>query len=322
MRQVFFSALLTTLMAVNAPAFANEDAAEPAADVQELNTTGPEVTQTDRAYGAYQRGMYLTAFALALPEAEAGNAAAQTLIAELYEAGLGIAKDTKKAAIWYEIAAKSGNREAQFAYSVKLLEGKDIEPNRQEGLKMLKAAADAGHPIALFNYATHLVDQRPTSATYRKVLPFYERAAEFHLADAYYALAKIYGEGLATGIEDRETSRKWLERAARAGVDTAQVELGIELLSQDPSPGDLVRAHGWFRIAANSGNVIARNRLAHSLFMGVGTKPSKVEGAMWHILASRGGRRDFDLDQLLQTMTQEERQTALEWANRWPSLPN
>ncbi len=38
----------------------------------------------DYAFGAYQRGYFLTALELALPRAEKGDAAAQTLIAELY----------------------------------------------------------------------------------------------------------------------------------------------------------------------------------------------------------------------------------------------
>ncbi len=38
---------------------------------------------TDEPYGAFQRGLYKTAYNLALPRAEAGDAAAQTLIAEV-----------------------------------------------------------------------------------------------------------------------------------------------------------------------------------------------------------------------------------------------
>jgi len=279
----------------------------------------PLVSAMDRAFGAYQRGMYLTAFELALPEAQNGNAAAQTLIAELYENGQGIARDIKQATTWYGIAAKSGNREAQFAYSVKLMEGKHVEKDVELGLSMMKAAADAEHPIALFNYANHLVDQRPTSATYRKVLPLYQKAAEFRLADAYYALAKIYEEGLANGINNPQEAKVWLEKAARSGIDTAQVELAIKLLGNEPSPEDQRQAFGWFQTAASSGNVIAQNRLAHMHFKGIGVAQSDVEGAKWHILASRAGRKDFDLDQLMRGIADEDRKEALTLANRWPS---
>ncbi len=110
--------------------------------------TKSQASKTDKkpdfAYGAFQRGEYLTAFQIALPLAEKGDAAAQTLIAELYEKGLGIAQDTKQAAVWYEIAAKSGNREAKFALSLKLLKGKDVPKDEKRGAELLKQAADAG----------------------------------------------------------------------------------------------------------------------------------------------------------------------------------
>ena len=314
--------LFLTSLALPAIAAEGDDGPTETPVQPEITDNTDQVSQTDRAYGAYQRGMYLTAFALALPEAENGDAAAQTLIAELYEAGLGVAKDKEEAASWYGIAARSGNREAQFAYSVKLMKGDGVETDREAGIEMMKVAAEAGHPTAMFNYANHLVEQRPTSATYRKVMPLYQKAAEYRLADAYYALAQIHLEGRATGIQDPEKGRKWLLRAAHSGIDTAQVELGISLLKDKPTPEDELRAQSWFRIAANSGNVIARNRLAHLLFTGVGTKQARIEGAMWHILASRAGRHDLDLDQAMETMPADDRNKAVEWANRWPARPS
>ena len=274
----------------------------------------------DFAYAAFQRGQYLTAFQIALPLAERGDAAAQTLIAELYEQGLGIAQDTKEAAKWYEIAAKSGNREAQFAYALKLLKGADIPQNKEEGVAMMKKAAEAGHPIAMFNHANQIIADRPTSAGYRLALPFYEKAAENRLADAYYALSVIYKEGLANGIQDPEKARSWLEKAARAGVDTAQIELGIALINGTDGPKDVKAGFRVLNSAALAGNVIAQNRVAHMYLNGIGVEPSKIEAAKWHILARRAGRFDITLDQFMELLDAETRQKALQLANRWPGV--
>lgn len=274
----------------------------------------------DFAYAAFQKGQYLTAFQIALPLAEKGDAAAQTLIAELYEQGLGIAQDAKEAAKWYEIAAKSGNREAQFSYALKLLKGQDIPQNKQEGIAMMKKAAEAGHPIAMFNHANQIIADRPTSAGYRLALPFYEKAAESRLADAYYALSVIYKEGLATGIQDPKKARSWLEKAARAGVDTAQIELGIALVNGTDGPKDLKAGFSVLNGAALSGNVIAQNRIAHMYLNGIGVEPSKIEAAKWHILARRAGRFDITLDRFMETLDADTRQKALEKANRWPGV--
>lgn len=272
----------------------------------------------DFAYAAFQRGEYLTAFRIALPLAEKGDAAAQTLIAELYEKGLGIAQDTKEAAKWYEIAAKSGNREAQFSYALKLIQGKDVAQDKAAGEAMMKQAAEAGHPIAMFNHANQIIANRPTSAGYRLALPFYEKAAENRLGDAYYALSVIYKQGLTTGIQDPEKARMWLEKAARAGVDTAQVELGIALINGTDGPKDPKLAFNVLNNAAVAGNVIAQNRIAHMYLRGIGIEPSEVEAAKWHILARRAGRFDLALDEFMERLDDDIRKKALSQANRWP----
>ncbi|MEO1142279.1 MAG: tetratricopeptide repeat protein [Pseudomonadota bacterium] len=278
-----------------------------------------KISGRDKAYGAYQRGMYLTAFNLALPRAQEGDAAAQTLIAELYEQGLGIKRDTGKAAEWYEIAANSGNREAKFALAVKLLAGKDLTPDKERGFDLMKQAAEAGHPLAMYNHANHIISRRPTGAGYRQALPFLEKAAEYRNGDAYYALSQIYREGLTDGIQRPDVAREWLIRAAKAGVDTAQIDLALDLVSGRDGPKDEKKAYDWFSLAAGRGNVIAQNRLAHMLARGLGVEADPLEAAKWHIIAQRAGRRDLELDLFFKSLEPDMRKKAIELANRWPT---
>lgn len=317
------------LVAFYLPAFANEGETKAGNEEINQNTLQKRLSgdvesglkpppQPDLAFGAFQRGEYLTAFNLALPRARAGDAAAQTLIAELYDKGLGIPQDQKEAANWYRIAAETGNREARFAYGLKLLEGKIVEKDIQRGQKMMEKAALDGHPVAMFNHANQIIADRPTSAGYRLALPFYEKAAENNVSDAYYALAVIYREGRATGFQEPEKARAWLERAARAGVDTAQVELAIDLLNGTDGKKNPDRAFNLMNNAAISGNVIAQNRLAHMYRLGIGAEPSNLEAAKWHILAKRAGRFDIELDTFVAALDEETRKKAIALANRWP----
>ena len=64
----------------------------------------------DYAYGAFQRGWFLTAFSLALDRAKVGDAPAQTLLGELLSRGLGVKQDLAAAADWYGLAGRSGDR--------------------------------------------------------------------------------------------------------------------------------------------------------------------------------------------------------------------
>src|SRR5690606_25456724 len=93
---------------------------------------------TDLAYGAYQRGYYLTALNVATPLALAGNAAAQTLIAEIYLRGLGVRLDIAKATEWYEKAAAQGVSEAVFQLAMILLDGGEQFGDRDRAWQLMR----------------------------------------------------------------------------------------------------------------------------------------------------------------------------------------
>jgi len=291
-----------------------------------ISGTSPEeenkiakVSKSDLAYGAFQRGYYLTAFEYALPLAKLGDPAAQTLIGELYEKGLGIKLDKKEATLWFKFAAQNGSREAQFSYALKLLEGKYVPQDKKAARELLKQAADAGHSVAQFNYAQIIVDERPTSRGFEIALGYYEKAAASGVADAYFAMAQIYARGIGAKGPDEIKARELLVKAARNGVDNAQIELAIWLANGRGGDKDMRGALAWFKIAANRGNVIAQNRLARMLALGLGTKVQPAEAAKWYVLARRRGHKDAMLDDFFTSLEPEIRKQALDAANRWPS---
>ena len=64
----------------------------------------------DLVYGAYQRGMYKTAFDLATTRAQFNrDPKAMTMLGELYANALGIKRDYAKAAEWYKRGADAGS---------------------------------------------------------------------------------------------------------------------------------------------------------------------------------------------------------------------
>src|SRR5688572_4221534 len=76
----------------------------------EDNTGGPSnptrfgEQAADEAYGVFQRGLYKTAYNLALPRAEKGDGPAQALVAEIVSRGLGVPANSAVAAKWFEKA--------------------------------------------------------------------------------------------------------------------------------------------------------------------------------------------------------------------------
>ena len=62
---------------------------------------------------AFMDGNYTTALSEWTPHSEQGNADAQNNLGEIYQTGLGAAKDYKTAVEWYKFAAAQGNTPAQ-----------------------------------------------------------------------------------------------------------------------------------------------------------------------------------------------------------------
>nr|MBA3449047.1 sel1 repeat family protein [Pseudaminobacter sp.] len=270
----------------------------------------------DPAYGAFQRGLYKTAYNLALERAENGDPAAQTLVAEILSRGLGMARNEADAAKWYARASEQGIPEAQFQYALMLLDGRFVEKDEQEAYALMQAAAEAGNRLAQFNFAQMLVDREAGDKGVAKAVSYYERAAKAGLADAQYAMAQVFANGVGGKAKDDVEARRWMLRAARQNYDTAQLDLGAWLIEGRGGPRDEKEGFGWLQRAAAGGNVAAQNRVAKLYMTGIGTEPDSIAAAAWYILARRAGLNDPVMEDFFDGLTEEELKKALERANR------
>ncbi len=270
----------------------------------------------DAAYGAFQRGLYMTALNLALPRAKAGDKAAQTLAAEILSRGLGTKKNEAEAAKWYQRAAEQGVPEAQFQYALLMLDGRFVTKDPQGAYALMQSAAEAGNHLAQFNFAQILIDSEPGPTGMAKAVSYYERAAEAGVADAQYAVSQILAGGAGGKPVDEVEARRWLVLAARQNFDTAQLDLGTWLVEGRGGPRDLKAGFGWIKRAADGGNVAAQNRLAKLYMGGIGTEPNAIDAAAWYFLARRAGLVDLEMNDFLAGLTDEQQKTALERANR------
>ncbi len=271
---------------------------------------------SDDAYGAFQRGLYKTAYDLALPRAEAGEGPAQALVAEILARGLGVALDSKAAAGWYQKAADNNVPEAQFQYALMLIDGKFVPKDEKTAFALMQEAADAGNTLAQFNYAQLLIRAEPGPVGLRKAQAYYKLAAERGLPDAQYAMSQISANGIGGLGRDDTEARRWLILAARQGFDTAELDLGTWLVDGRGGERDQKTGFGWLQRAAKRGNVAAMNRVAKLYMNGVGVDPDSVEAAAWYFLARRAGLNDFMMNDFLAGLTDEELKKALERANR------
>jgi TPR repeat protein len=272
----------------------------------------------DLVYGAYQRGMYKTAFDLAMNRAQYnGDPKAMTMLGELYANAMGVKRDYARAAEWYKKAADAGDREAMFALAMMRLAGRGgTTTNREEAVKLLASSAKLGNPKAAYNLALIYLEGQTLPQDVRRAAELLRVAADAGNPEAQYALATFYKEG--TGVEkDLEKAVRLLQAASLAGNVDAEVEYAIAMFNGSGTPKNQPAAVALLRKAARQNSPIAQNRLARVLAFGTGVQQDKVEALKWHWIAKSAGKGDPELDEYLANLPPADRAKAEEAGRKW-----
>lgn len=285
------------------------------------NPPAKTATAVDEAYGAFQRGHFLSAFDSAMREVNAtGDAEAMTLLGELYASGYGIPQDDNKAAEWYQRAVEKGNREAMFALAMFRLNGRAGPKDVDAAVNLLTHAAELGHVGAAYDLGLLYLEGKSVKPDPVLAFKNLKAAADVGSAEAQYVLAGLYRDGKGGIAPDRVECARLLGLAARAGIPDAQLEFAIALYNGDGVPKNEARAEGLLLKVARRGNPVAQNRLAHVLASGRGVPANPVEAAKWHIIARTHGEKDAALDSFLQKLPPEQRQAGEKSAEAWLKL--
>ena len=268
-----------------------------------------EVPGADPVYAAFQRGLWLRAFALAVPRAEQGDAAAMTMLGTLYETGIGVKIDQTKAAEWYRLAADRGDREAAAALGQMYVDGRGVKRDVDRARELFTTAAAKDQPVALFNLAMMKLEGYKTPRDPAGASDLLRRAAAEGNVEAQYTLASLLSDAQST-LHDPAEAAKWMREAAMAGFEAAEVEFALMLANGRGVEKNLPGAWVWFHRSALRGNAIGRNRLARMYAVGLGVEPDPVEAWKWHTLAKHQGLPDVWLETRLADMSDAERKRA------------
>ena len=264
----------------------------------------------DLAFAAYQRGRYVAAFreATARIERNPADAAAMTLLGELYNQGLGVRQDAAAAARWYRLAAARGDERAMASLGLMAADGRGVPRDLVESRRWFEAASAKREPTASYNLALLLLASG-SEAEIRRAADLMTVAAQAELGDAQHALGVMYASGRGVA-RDREEAARWFLRALKNGSLAAEVEYAIALANGDGVAKDDAFAAIVFRRAALRGNAIAQNRLARLYATGRGVSKNLVEAAAWNLVAAGQGLSDPWLDGQTGNLPEGERTRA------------
>jgi hypothetical protein len=270
----------------------------------------PSQARDDSAYGAYQRGLFLTAFNEATKRIEANpsDAPAMTLLGELYNQGLGVRQDPQQAAQWYRLAAERGDPHAMASLGLMSADGRGIRKDPAAARAWFEKAAGFREPTAAYNLALLLL-ATGSDADLAKAADLLRIAADAELGDAQHGLGVLYARGKGIQQSAEEAAKLYL-RAAKNGSIAGEVELAIALFNGDGVAKNEAQAARLFRRAALRGNAIAQNRLARVYATGRGVPRNLIEAAAWHLMASGQGLPDSWLDGTLKDMPEQDRKRA------------
>jgi hypothetical protein len=265
----------------------------------------PASATADLAFGAFQRGYYVTALRAAMKRIDSNpkDAAAMTLIGVLYRDGLGVGQNVAEAARWFKLGSDRGDREATFALGIDYLEGSGVAKDRSMAQSLFEKAAAQGHAGALFNLGIMALDSGPPDFT--KAADYFRRSTNAGDSDAA-SLAELYRAG--KGVEkDLSKAAGLLRKAADQRNVGAEVEYAIALFNGEGVAKDEVGAGKYFLRAAAQNNPVAENRIARMLAAGRGIKQDMIEAMKWHLLARAAGVKDDWLDSKLNALNAQDK---------------
>jgi hypothetical protein len=325
MRAMAATAAALLALALNQSAFAQSGAPRPpaakpnraAAPGEKTAAAAPVGAPPDMAYGAFQRGYFLTAFSLATDRVtNNADPRAMTLLGELYAEGLGVPQDDRRASEWYGLAAARGDSNAMFALAIFALNGRGGPRDRDASTRWLAAAAKLGHPLAAYDLALLYIEGQMFPQDFSRAAELLRVAAQSGSADAQYALGTFYKTGRGVP-QDAAQAAQWWAKAAMAGNPDAQVEYAIALYNGNGVQRNEEAATALFRKTAKRGSPIAQDRLARILASGRGTPRDLTEAAKWHLISRAGGETDLELDDVVNKLDPQTRAAAEKAAKPW-----
>jgi TPR repeat protein len=325
MRTMAATAAAVLALALNQAAIAQGVAPRPpagkpnraAAPTEKTVPAAPVGPAPDLAYGAFQRGYFLTAFSFATDRVtKDADPKAMTLLGELYADGLGVPQDDRRAAEWYGLAAARGDSNAMFALAIFALNGRGGPRDREASTRWLAAAAKLGHPLAAYDLALLYIEGQMFAQDFGRAAELLRIAAQGGSADAQYALGTFYKAGRGVP-QDAAQAAQWWAKAALADNTDAQVEYAIALYNGNGVARDEAAATALFRKAAMRGSAIAQDRLARILASGRGGPHDLTEATKWHLISRAGGETDLELDGVIDKLDPQTRAAGEKAAKPW-----
>ncbi|MBT5861197.1 MAG: trypsin-like serine protease [Alphaproteobacteria bacterium] len=256
---------------------------------------GDPAAQTMAAY-IYDFGLvgepdFELAAALYTLAAVQGDSLAQYFLAGLYFDGLGVEQDYTEAAYWYEQSAAQGDPDAQYYLALMFQSGDGVPADDFVSAEWMRLAADAGDPRAQYEMGINYDFGYGVEQDYGIAAEWYLYAAEQGHDGAQFELAFNYSRGIGVEQSDSEAAF-WYSLSADQGNGLAQLAMGKIFDEGRGVPQDFAEGARYYLLAAEQGIAEAQYELAVDYEYGYGVSADMIEAIFWYRQAAEQGHAE------------------------------
>ena len=217
--------------------------------------------------------------------AEAGSFEAMYDLSDCYYEGEGVDNNMPLAVKWMTKAADGGYVKAQAALGAayfKGMEGLDQNYALSEKYFLLAAQKDNSEAQAAISLLYIEMEE------YEEAMLWARKAVQMEQPMAFFALGRIYDEGLGVEVDHKEGLR-WFEKAADKGDAIAQNVVGNIYLNADYVKNDPKKAFKYYQMSAAQGHLDGMVNLGYCYQEGIGTDMNIISAEEWLRKAAEGG---------------------------------
>jgi hypothetical protein len=232
---------------------------------------------------------------------------------------------------YYDEAEDEDEEEANlfFAQGLQYHQGRDVEQDRKQAMRLMKKAAEKGHVEAQCYVASHYYEGKGVERDFGKAYYWYKKSAEGGDSDAQLTLGVMYANGQGTdpnlinaelwlkasAEQGNRKAQNFLEQhfnyednvedyfnnsdyegvppgllaAARRGDREAQCDLGAMFYDGRGVDVNYDIAAHWYTKSAQQGDLMAMYNLANCYYYGDGVEEDEEKSKAWFRKALAGG---------------------------------
>jgi TPR repeat protein len=216
--------------------------------------------------------------------AEDGHIEAQYILGGMYEIGIGVARNNRQCAKWWQEAANQGHVGSQKALGSMYFSGRGVPLSYEKAMELYLMAAEQGHPHAQKYVALGYRRGLGLPADAEKAAYWQAKAAAQSGPEATVAFIEAFEQKATEVHTDSEVFNEFL-RQAEKGTTRAYFYVGAAYTAGVGVPQDYAEAEKWYRKAADLELHAGLESVGLFYQLGQGVAQDRIEAQTWYLVA-------------------------------------